>query len=59
MAQGIAANISKEVLSDLLQNYTMVDIAKQLNVSVSTIKKYKTKYGLSVILENAKRQNSL
>ena len=58
MAQGVAANISKEELSELLQNYTMVDIAKKLNVSVATIKRYKAKYGLSVNLENARKKNS-
>ena len=58
MAQGKAANISKEELSLLLENYTLIEIAEKLNVSLATIKRYKTKYGLKVNPEVTKQRNS-
>lgn len=54
MAQGKAANISKEELSLLLENYTLIEIAEKLNISLATVKRYKTKYGLKVNPEVAK-----
>ena len=58
MTQGRKANISIETLSELLTKYTLKEIAKILDVSLSTIKRYKNKYNLSVNLDIAKQRNS-
>ena len=58
MAQGIKADISEETLSNLLKTNTIKEIAKILNVSETTIKRYKTKYGLKVNLDIIKQRNS-
>ena len=41
MVQGVKANISIETLSNLLKEHTMKEIAEILNVSETTIKRYK------------------
>ena len=58
MTQGIKADISEETLSNLLKTNTIKEIAKILNVSETTIKRYKTKYGLKANLDIAKQRNS-
>ena len=58
MAQGIKADISEETLSNLLKTNTIKEIAKILNVSEVTIKRYKAKYSLKTNLNIAKQRNS-
>lgn len=58
MAQGIKANISSEELKKVLKEHTLKEAANIFNVSESTIKRYKNKYGLSVDLNIAQQRNS-
>lgn len=58
MAQGVKANLSKQMLEELLKTKTLKEIAEELNVSLTTVKRYKTKYGLTVNLDIAKQRNS-
>ena len=58
MAQGIKANISSEELEKILKEHTLKEAAKIFNVSETTIKRYKNKYGLSVNLDITKQRNS-
>lgn len=59
MAQGIKVNISYEELKNLLEKYTIKEIAEKLKVSTSTINRYKNKYNLQSNILNAKLQNSI
>lgn len=58
MAQGKKADIPYAELKELLKTYTILEIAKFYNVSVSTIRRYKEKYNLQVNRENARKRNS-
>lgn len=58
IAQGIKAKIEKEQLEQLLQQYTIKEIAKKLEVSESTIKRYKQKFNLSINPEIGRKVNS-
>ena len=57
MAQGVKANISFETLKELLEKYTIIEVANILNVSTSTIQRYKNKYKLKTNLKNAENAN--
>lgn len=58
MAQGIKANISSEELEKVLKEHTIIEAADIFNVSITTIKRYKNKYGLSINLDLARQRNS-
>jgi len=58
MAQGVKANLDKEELSHLLKEHTIKEVAEILNVSTTTIKRYKTKYNIPTNLQIAKQRNS-
>ena len=57
--QGKKANISQEKLKELMQEHTLIEIAEILNVSISTIKRYKKKYGLEINKEISRQRNSI
>ena len=58
MAQGIKTNLSKQELEELLKIYTLKEIAEKLNISVSTVKRYKNKYKLNVSIDIVRQKNS-
>lgn len=58
MAQGKKCNISPEELQQILKEHTMIEAATILDVSVATIKRYKTKYNLTINQELARQKNS-
>lgn len=58
MAQGVKANLSKQELEKLLEQYTLKEIAKQLNLSLTTVTRYKNKYNLQTNLNVARSRNS-
>lgn len=56
--QGKKANISKEVLSKLLKEHTMLEVANILDVSKTTIYRYKKKYNIEIDQEIIQQRNS-
>jgi len=58
MVQTVKTNISSEELKKVLEEHTLKEAANIFNVSITTIRKYKDKYGLSVNLNIARQRNS-